>query len=238
MPSSRKNSAFTHFDFFADADQATAGNIFRHRTNLCTFYALPHRLQNTYQIKTEDEGPHGNDEIRCLVLTCLSTARATSVKCVVCRTDLPVYDKYPLIDGTFFLSPVCYAGTQEDLRINDHHHRGMTRGNNNSLVLNAVCMHCMEARCALACRTCHTPWSGASLVIGTMYAYDVFAAVPCCAARLACNRCRQPLCDPSSEFKFFSDYSRLFRCPCCSTEDYHFVKPLEEAFAVNTRRGY
>jgi headcase protein len=227
MPRKDSNSSgnSSSFEFCVDPDQATSGNIFQHRTNLHVFYALPHRRQNTYQIKTEDEGPHGNDEIRCQVLTALSAIRATTVNCVCCLGAMTVYDKYPLIDGTFFLSPVCYPGTPEDLKVIDYKHRG------GSLHLNAICMRCLEGKNAtLICRACRIPWSGASLVIGTMYAYDIFAAVPCCAGRLSCKRCRQALCDPSSGFKFFSDYSRLFRCPCCATEDYHFVKPLDDTF--------
>jgi len=228
--SSRKYSFGSRQEFFADADQATAGNIFRHRTDLQVFYSLPHRRQNTYQIKTEDEGPHGNDEIRCTVLTSLSVLHATSVTCIICQGELPVFDKYPLIDGTFFLSPMRYPGTPEGLKVDDYRQKG------GCVRLNAVCMRCMEGkRSALVCKACRTQWTGASLVIGTMYSYDIFAAVPCCAARLACNRCRQPLCDPSSGFKYFSDYSRLFRCPCCATEDHHFVKPLDEIFTKMVR---
>lgn len=33
-------------------------------------------------------------------------------------------------------------------------------------------------------RFCAKKWSGASLVLGTMYAYDIFAAMPCCPDRL------------------------------------------------------
>ncbi|KAH8358391.1 hypothetical protein KR084_005146, partial [Drosophila pseudotakahashii] len=30
---------------------------------------------------------------------------------------------------------------------------------------------------------CKEPWDGSSLVLGTMYAYDIFAAMPCCSER-------------------------------------------------------
>lgn len=33
-------------------------------------------------------------------------------------------------------------------------------------------------------RFCSTKWNGSSLVLGTMYAYDIFAAMPCCPDRL------------------------------------------------------
>jgi hypothetical protein len=41
MPQSKKNK----FDFFADLEQAASGNIFRHRTDLTAFGALPRHLQ-------------------------------------------------------------------------------------------------------------------------------------------------------------------------------------------------
>ena len=41
MPQSKKN----RFEFFADAEQAAAGNIFRHRTDLAAFGTLPRHLQ-------------------------------------------------------------------------------------------------------------------------------------------------------------------------------------------------
>lgn len=33
-------------------------------------------------------------------------------------------------------------------------------------------------------RFCAEKWDGSNLVLGTMYAYDIFAAMPCCAERL------------------------------------------------------
>lgn len=33
-------------------------------------------------------------------------------------------------------------------------------------------------------RFCSHKWEGSSLVLGTMYSYDIFAAVPCCTERL------------------------------------------------------
>lgn len=53
--------------------------------------------------------------------------------------------------------------------------------------LSAVCMTCLEGWGAgrrLRCLYCATPWDGSSLVIGTMYSYDIFAAMPCCTERL------------------------------------------------------
>lgn len=33
-------------------------------------------------------------------------------------------------------------------------------------------------------RFCAQKWDGSSLVMGTMYSYDIFAAMPCCTERL------------------------------------------------------
>lgn len=33
-------------------------------------------------------------------------------------------------------------------------------------------------------RFCAEKWDGSSLVMGTMYSYDIFAAMPCCTERL------------------------------------------------------
>lgn len=37
-------------------------------------------------------------------------------------------------------------------------------------------------------RFCSQKWNGSSLVLGTMYAYDIFAAMPCCPERLTVSR--------------------------------------------------
>jgi len=98
----------------------------------------------------------------------------------------------------------------------------------------------------MRCRRCNAPWSGATLLIGTMYSYDVFAATPCCDARLECKQCHQsvfnhgttPAGTPSvaPPLKYYSDYSRRVKCQHCSVEDYHFVKPLDELYDMNAAR--
>ncbi len=57
----------------------------------------------------EDEGNHGNDEIRSFVLSNLTAHHQSRMLCVLCSAPMKVYDRYPLIDGTFFLSPVKHA---------------------------------------------------------------------------------------------------------------------------------
>lgn len=171
----------------------------------------------------EDEGPYGNDETRCFVLANLSVNQVTSVCCVACQVEMPVFDRYPLIDGTFFLSPQKY---NTDLQVVSDHR---------PMYLNAVCMRCMEGSRDIRCQACRKAWHGRTLLIGTMYAWDVFAGAPCCAFRLSCKQCRQPILDPESGFNFYSEYSRPIECPHCRAKDYHFVKPLDTTFFnVNT----
>lgn len=55
-----------------------AGNIFHHRPDLQAFNKLPPQKRNPYHIKMEDEGPYGNDEIRCFVLSALSSKRVST----------------------------------------------------------------------------------------------------------------------------------------------------------------
>ena len=207
------------FDFFTDNIQAAAGNIFKRRTNFSVFNTLPKHQQNPYHIKMEDEGPHGNDEIRCFILTNLSTHQVTKMNCVICNDALNVYDRYPLIDGTFFLSPLRYNNNIQVLL------------DGRMQYLNAVCLRCLSSN--LLCVSCKQPWNdyGSTLIIGTMYSYDIFAAVPCCGHRLTCKHCTRLIMDPGAcAFQFFSDYSRAIQCPHCHIQDFHFVKGLQQSF--------
>lgn len=97
-------------------------------------------------------------------------------------------------------------------------------------------------RSVIKCRLCGEPWTlGSTLILGTMYAYDVFAAAPCCVGRRQCRRCgRQPASglgansspgganSPGGGELSFSDYSQLSSCLGCRLEDYHDVKPFDD----------
>jgi len=99
--------------------------------------------------------------------------------------------------------------------------------------LSAVCMGCLEGwTTRLQCRNgnCGKLWDGSQLILGTMYSYDIFAAVPCCADRLKCTSCSQLVIHPEQRFNFFSDYSQTVSCPHCGVQDFHFTKALERTF--------
>lgn len=121
-------------------------------------------------------------------------------------------------------------------------------------------MACLEGASgrAIRCRFCNQQWDGTSLVLGTMYSYDIFAAMPCCTERIKvrryrlficsnfnscsccyfqCNSCYKPVLHPTQRLNFFSDYSHMVPCPHCRTLDTHFVKPLSFCYARLPQRS-
>lgn len=172
---------------------------------------------NSYHIKMEDECSIGNDETRIFILSSYASNKMNRVPCVLCKTMLHIFDRYPLLDGTFFLSPKQHSKACIQVKL-----EGKTS------FLTAVCMFCLEGWTGggIVCRFCIKPWTGSHLILGTMYSYDIFAAMPCCAERFKCNACNQLVCHPEQRFNFFSDYSQMVSCPHCGTQDAHFAKPL------------
>ncbi|XP_034940703.1 headcase protein isoform X1 [Chelonus insularis] len=211
-------------DFFGDhriRQSCGANGIFSRRLDFSAFNSLPRTKLNSYHIKMEDEGNHGNDDTRCFILSTLAALQWSRVSCVLCRAAMLVFDRYPLVDGTFFLSPRQHSHACAEVKV-----EGRTQ------YLSAVCMNCLEGSgsAPIRCRACTVQWDGSSLVLGTMYSYDIFAAMPCCTERLKCNSCQKPLIYPHQRLNFYSDYSRVFACPHCRVVDAHFVKPLSTCF--------
>ncbi|XP_008549486.1 headcase protein [Microplitis demolitor] len=214
----------TKVDFFGETrirQSCGANGIFSRRLDFSAFNSLPRTKLNSYHIKMEDEGNHGNDDTRCFILSTLAALQWSRVSCVLCRGAMLVFDRYPLVDGTFFLSPRQHSPSCAEVKV-----EGRTQ------YLSAVCMTCLEGcgNAPVRCRACTVQWDGSSLVLGTMYSYDIFAAMPCCTERLKCNSCQKPLIYPHQRLNFYSDYSRVFACPHCRVVDAHFVKPLLTCF--------
>ncbi|XP_043210114.1 headcase protein-like [Amphibalanus amphitrite] len=195
----------------------SGGNgIFARRTDFSSFNILPKHKINSYHIKMEDEGSQGNDDTRCFLLSSLASARMCRTFCVVCGDALTVYDRYPIIDGTFFIGPRQHSRASVQVRYD-----------NRVQYLSAVCMGCLEGwTVRLRCRRCHQPWDGSHLILGTMYTFDIFAATPCCSERLKCNECDSPVIAPDQRLNFYSDYSHMVSCPFCTALENHFVKAL------------
>ncbi|XP_076028887.1 hdc homolog, cell cycle regulator [Oratosquilla oratoria] len=206
------------WDFFSDRSRHGSGGsgLFARRLDFSSFNALPRSKINSYHIKMEDDGNHGNDDTRCFILSTLAAQRSSRTACALCHQALFVFDRYPLIDGTFFLTPLQHAKSAIPVRVEGRQQ-----------YLTAVCMGCLEGWCVtLRCCACHRRWDGSSLILGTMYSFDIFAAMPCCEDRLKCNKCHSFVIPPEQRSAFFSDYSRSAACPSCGCVDHHFVKPL------------
>lgn len=200
----------------------SGGSIFLRRHDYSSFNVLPRTKINSYHIKMEDECSIGNDETRCFILSNYATNKMNRVPCVLCNTMMNIFERYPLIDGTFFLSPRQH--TPSCIQV---------KSDGRQCYLSAVCMGCLEGwSTRLQCRNqhCLKLWDGSQLILGTMYSYDIFAAVPCCADRLKCTSCSQLVIHPEQRFNFFSDYSQTVSCPQCGVQDFHFSKPLEKTF--------
>ena len=221
--SSNSIGKFSKFTMFADNEQAAAGNIFKRRNGLAAFSCLPPSDRNPYHIRMEDDGLHGNDEIRVSVLSCLSTKHVTSMPCTLCADVLQVYDQYPLIDGSFYLSPLpnCSNVTIQN--------------SGRTMYIHAACVRCMSGINKVTCSSCNTPWVGKTLLLGSMYSYDIFAANPCCETRLKCKHCQMVIMDPTSRSQFYSSYSHPVECPFCMCCDTHFVKPTYQCYNVTKK---
>ncbi|KAH8259100.1 hypothetical protein KR026_002360, partial [Drosophila bipectinata] len=66
---------------------------------------IPTFFSEITQPEIEDEGNHGNDETRLFILSSLAQSQMSRVACILCEEPLLVFDRYPLVDGSFFLSP-------------------------------------------------------------------------------------------------------------------------------------
>lgn len=81
----------------------------------------------------EDEGNHGNDETRLFILSSLAQHHKSRISCVLCEDSMLVFDRYPLVDGTFFLSPKRHTSDCIEVK-----YEGQTQ------YLTALCMGCLE----------------------------------------------------------------------------------------------
>lgn len=196
---------------------------FSHRADYSIFdQLLPRHLVNSYHIKMEDDGYAAGDETRSFVLSSLAFHRTSHVSCVLCEDRLDVYDRFPLLNGTFYLSPV--RPKWSSLEVEGKH--------DDPMYLSAVCVRCLAGLNKVSCNYCTTLWDGNCHQIGTMYTFDLFAATPCCAASVQCLHCRQPIFDVTRNTLSFSQLSSQLDCPHCSSKDYHCIKPLSRLSVV------
>ena len=192
---------------------------FAHRCDYSVFEkALPRHLINSYHIKMEDDGYGAGDDTRSFVLSSLAFHHSSFVDCVLCGFTMSIYDQFPLVDGTFFLSPIKPADCSLEVE---------GKGDD-PCYLSAVCLHCLVGINKVSCRYCSSVWNGNYHQIGTMYTYNILSSFPCCAARVQCSSCHQQLVDPSKVMLSFSQLSSQAKCSQCGSVDYHYIKPLSQ----------
>ena len=126
----------TSSDVSSDTGNIASSTGFRKRLDFSVFARLPPNKQNAYNIFTENLSmisqvlsSHNNINIdrgnsrslqdieedtccdadtRNFVLSNLLSKRMFNTRCALCKSHLIVFDRFPLIDGTFFLSPQAY----------------------------------------------------------------------------------------------------------------------------------
>ncbi|CAH8580601.1 unnamed protein product [Dicrocoelium dendriticum] len=97
------------------------GNIFQPRPDFNVFENLPAHKRNAYFIQMDDDSCTGNEDTRAFLLTQLTNHRLSEVRCLACHKALTVYDHFPVVDGIFFISPVCHDSDKTTgLRITWH----------------------------------------------------------------------------------------------------------------------
>lgn len=208
-----------------DEKLAKTGNVFHRREDWSIISKVPINKQNTIDIRLEDEGPYGNDETRCFVLSHFSSMGVKDLSCIVCGCELLICDRFPLIDGTLFVSPFLY----------DEQRTVPALISNKKKYIYSICLKCLDGSTKgheIKCKFCHKSWThGRSLQIGTLYKFDIFAATPCCQTRIVCKCCKKPLTDlASGGLPYFSMYSEQIECEHCKTNDLHFIKPFNDIF--------
>ncbi|XP_068609807.1 headcase protein homolog [Brachionichthys hirsutus] len=179
---------------------------------------VPRHKLNTYHVRMEDDAQAGQgEELRRFILSALSASQRNVVNCALCHRVLPVFEQFPLVDGTLFLSPSRHDEIEYDVPC---HLQGRL------MHLYAICVDCLEGVHKIVCIKCKSRWDGSWHQLGTMYTYDILAASPCCQARLNCKHCGKPVVDVRVGMQYFSEYSNVQQCPHCGNLDYHFVKPF------------
>ncbi|KAM9354439.1 headcase protein homolog isoform 2-T2 [Pholidichthys leucotaenia] len=133
---------------------------------------IPRHKLNTYHVRMEDDAHAGQgEELRRFILSALSASQRNVVNCALCHRALPVFEQFPLVDGTLFLSPSRHDEIEYDVPC---HLQGRL------MHLYAICVDCLEGVHKIVCIKCKSRWDGSWHQLGTMYTYDILAASPCC----------------------------------------------------------
>jgi len=203
--------------------------VFRKRKDLRTLKAvLSSERFREVVLKFGDGGDDGGKEILDSVHRSMKTANMATTSCVFCSGQSQVYENFPIVDGTLFLSPVKLSTDCVDFIESSSRTRGR--------YMCFICVNCLEGKPnPLRCTSCGAPWNGSFFQIGTLYSYNILSAIPCCQRSVSCKTCTKPIVDIANgeaSTLYFSHFSTKVTCPHCQTCDYHFVKPLSSLSGV------
>ena len=202
--------------------QPCSDTVFKKRKDLRVLKAaLSNERFREVAVKFGD-GDEGGKEISESVHRTMRNENSNHVTCLYCKTECQVYENFPIVDGTLFLSPV--NRSRDCIKFVEK------TPNKTERFLGFVCVNCMEGNPkTLCCSSCNRPWKGSFFQVGTMYSYDILSATPCCEKQVSCNNCDKPVIDISNgeaTTVYFSNFSIRSTCPHCNADDFHFVKPL------------
>jgi len=176
------------------------------------------------------DGDEGGREIVESVHKAMRSSNTGAVSCLFCNNYSQVYENFPIVDGTLFLSPVKLSKTC--IRFDDQQQKS-SNGLESSTTRHMcfICVSCLEGKPKkLECSSCIAPWNGSFFQVGTLYSYNILSAIPCCEWKVHCKNCTKPIIDwknGDASTLFFSHFSTKAVCPHCNVDDYHYIKSLD-----------
>lgn len=170
------------------------------------------------------DGDEGGREIIESVHKAMRKSKLSTVSCLFCNIDSQVYENFPIVDGTLFLSPKKLS--TDCVPFNDS-----LNGIANERHMCFICVGCLEGKPSkLECSSCLSLWNGSFFQVGTLYSYNILSAIPCCDRRVQCNNCSKTMINlrnGEASTLYFSHFSSKTTCPNCQVEDFHFIKPIQ-----------
>lgn len=165
-------------------------------------------------------GDGGDDsEILKTVHKTMKSLNRSHVTCLFCQHESQVFENFPVVDGTLFLTPV---------RLSQDCIYYMEDKKSEPKYMGYICVSCMEGK-NISCKDCSKTWFGSFFQIGTLYSYNILSAIPCCDKKMSCKNCTKTIIDLNSTEAsnlFFSYFSKKTTCPHCLNDDFHYVKTL------------
>jgi len=170
------------------------------------------------------DGDEAGREIVESVHKAMRNSCRSTISCLFCRTESQVYENFPIVDGTLFLSPIRLS--KECIRFDSDLNDAV-----NERHMCFICVGCLEGKPnKLECSSCLSAWNGSFFQVGTLYSYNILSAIPCCDMRVECKNCSQlmvNLKNGEAATLYFSHFSSKTRCPSCHVEDFHYIKSLQ-----------